>query len=194
MASSSTSDSLEFHPAGWQSCSEHISWSQLGPGEDVEETKTWLWPGVHSLIQHRRQWEHFDGTEIRFGSKHSVDGASGAHDFWCFLSEFPRFLLLALRSGVCHALLPGWRARELMLKKTIGAFGHAGAVPWRPFFGKGASIPCLSQLGFCFPRLGASLWRGGGNGKRFSFPRRTCSDPPVITGDGFGHGVPLSCP
>lgn len=41
--------------------------------------------------------------------------------------------------------------------------------------------------------MGLSTSGTTGNGKRFSFPRRTCSDPPV-TGDGFGHGVPLSCP
>lgn len=41
--------------------------------------------------------------------------------------------------------------------------------------------------------MGLSTSGNTSDGKKFSFSRRTCSDPP-ITGDGSGHGVPLSCP
>lgn len=130
--------------------------SQLGPGEDVAETKTWLWAGLCSLIQHRRQWEHFDGTKIRFGSKHSIGGewllmpASVADGFWCFISEFPRFLLLALRSQVCHALLPGWRVRELELKKPLVLFDMLVLFLGAPFW-EGSISPLPETAGLLLP-------------------------------------------
>lgn len=168
MASSSTSGSLEFYPAWWQGCSEHISWSHLGPGEDVEETKTWLRPGLYILIQYRRQWEHLDATKIRFGSKHSPDG-----DFWCV----PLRLMISDVSSLNFPDFCCWLSGPESVTLCSQA-GEAGSWIWEnhwsfllcwlwslvALFGKGASVPSLGQLGYCFPQHGASSGGAGGAG------------------------------
>lgn len=154
----------------------------------------------------RGSWEHFDGTKIRFGSKQSLDGG-----FWClslglmisdvFSLNFPGFC--SWLSGPESVMLCSWDGEPGNWSwKSHWSFLTCRCCSLVPLFGKGASVPCLRQLGFCLPPawsqplegwIGLSTSGTTGNGKRFSFPRRTCSDPPV-TGDGFGHGVPFFCP
>lgn len=206
MASSSTSDSLEFHPAGWQSCSEHISGAPpLGPGEDVEETKTRLWAGLHILIQHRRQWEHFDGTKIRFGSKHSLGGG-----FWWV----PLRLMIPLwisQSFVAGSQVPSLsrfaprlERQGIGAEKNIGAFWYAGAVPWCPFLGRERQSPAWDSWAIASPNMepasggvdGAEPFRSHREWEEILFSWKNLFWSP-ITGNGFGHGVPLSlayCP
>lgn len=121
--------------------------------------------------------------------------------FW-WLLMFPLWISQIFAAGSQVLNLPRFAPR--LESQGIGAEKHwsfftCWCCSMAPLFGKGASVPCLRQLGLCFPQHGASS--GGVDGasgttggrKKFSPPRRAYSDPPV-TRDGFGHGVPLSCP